>query len=307
MDKTFASLLRNSRLASYDRKLNQVYRASQHNRQKGNWGLKRNLPSVIRTPFVTISDLDTAEHQTPWRSGTSQVMFVRRWKENFPNSKKPMPRPEHVEHNISQMTPAEFKRFVKAAAKRAPEFQKMIDNQQLKPEQVYEYLGASFSDNNQHGVVGPTYSEHEVEMNYPVQGRFLNNDRDGYAVGVAGVVALCVKRNVTSMRYHGDRRERDFYVEEATIDTQGRPHVIVSPYKPGAAMALSELLGESSMDDGSHMGADRMKAEHMWSSSSSNNSQPAKENDNTQEHPNHKRLMAYLEMVTGKDNDDDKK
>ncbi|KAI7876555.1 hypothetical protein K492DRAFT_167016 [Lichtheimia hyalospora FSU 10163] len=298
MDKTFASLLRNSRLASYDRKLNQVYQVSQHNRQKGNWGLKRNLPGVIRTPFVNISDLDTAEHQTPWRSGTSQVMFVRRWKENFPNSKKPMPRPEHVEHNISQMTPSEFKRFVKVAAKRAPEFQKMINNQQLKPEQVYEYLGASFSDNSQQGVVGPTYSDHEVEMNYPVKGRFLNSDREGYAVGVAGVVALCIKRNVTSMRYHGDRRDRDFYVEEASIDPQGRPRVIVSPYKPGAAAALTEFLGDTNID-----GTDRMKAEHMWSSTS----QSPQKNDNIQEHPNHKRLMAYLDMVTGKDDDNDDK
>ncbi|CDS03357.1 hypothetical protein LRAMOSA00759 [Lichtheimia ramosa] len=304
MDKTFASLLRNSRLASYDRKLNQVYQVSKHNRQKGNWGLKRNLPGVIRTPFVTISDLDTAEHQTPWGSGTSQVMFVRRWKENFSNSKKPMPRPEHVEHNISQMTPSDFKKFAKAAAKRAPEFQKMINNQQLKPEQVYEYLGASFSENQQQGVVGPTYSEHQVEMSYPVKGRFLNKVHEGYAVGVAGVVALCVKRNTTSMGFHGDRVAHNFYVEEASIDPQGRPHVIVSPYKPNTVDEISEILNETSNNSGSHMdGLNRMKAEHMWS----NNQQSAKEKDNTREHPHHQRLMAYLDMVTGRDDGNDKK
>ncbi|CDH56428.1 hypothetical protein RO3G_08491 [Lichtheimia corymbifera JMRC:FSU:9682] len=297
MEKSFAGLLRNSRLARYDRKLAQVYCVSRENQQKGNWGLKRNLPSVIRTPFVTISDLDTAEHQTPWRSGTDQVMFVRRWKENFVNSKKPVPRPEHVEHNVALMTPAQFKNFVKQAAKRSPDFRQKLQDKVLKKEQIFEYLGVTFNDSPANGVVGPTYSDHQVEMSYPVQGRFLNNDREGYAVGIGGVVALCFKRYVSNPRLHGDRRQRTFYVEEASIDPQGRPHVVVSPYQPGVS-SIPEILGGENAEGSSLNG---MKAEDLWNTSRVRQERPMQDKpDNVQANPKHKELMECLDVFTDK-------
>ncbi|KAI8145916.1 hypothetical protein BJV82DRAFT_535275 [Fennellomyces sp. T-0311] len=294
MEKSFAGLLRNSRLASYDRKLGQVYEVSRKNQKKGNWGLKRNLPSVIRTPFVTIGDLDTAEHQTPWQSGTSQVAFVRRWKENFPNSKKPAPRSEHVEHNVALMTPADFKRFVKSASKRAPQFQQQIKEKTIKPEQVYEYLGATFSDTPSTSVVGPTYSEHDVGMNYPVEGRFLNSDRQGYAVGIAGIVALCQKRHMDMIRFHGDRRQRVFYVEEASVDAQGRPNVMVRPNQPGSS-SMPAIFGS---DDQYSSGT--MKASDMWNlrrSRSRADTTPQERPDNSQENPQHETLMKQFNVL----------
>ncbi|KAI7887461.1 hypothetical protein K492DRAFT_170354 [Lichtheimia hyalospora FSU 10163] len=301
MEKSFAGLLRNSRLAKYDRKLGQVYCVSRENQQKGNWGLKRNLPSVIRTPFVTISDLDTAEHQTPWRSGTNQVMFVRRWKENFVNSKKPVPRPEHVEHNVALMTPAQFKQFVKQAAKRLPEFQQKLQDKELKKEQIFEYLGVTFNDSPATGVVGPTYSDNPVEMNYRVDGRFLNNDRDGYAVGIGGVVALCFKRYVSNPRLHGDRRQRAFYVEEASIDAQGRPHVVVSPYEPGTSRITSILGGEDADHDALLSPSNDMKAEDLWNTSRVRQERPMQDKpDNVQANPKHQELMECLDVFTDK-------
>ena len=115
MSTSFASVLRNSRLASYDRSINQVYVKPKYSKS---WGLKRDLPSVVRTKFVTIGALDTAEHQTPWESGESKVLFIKRWKENFPGSKKPTPRAEELTYNIANMTPAEFQRFLPRITKK---------------------------------------------------------------------------------------------------------------------------------------------------------------------------------------------
>ncbi|KAI9264376.1 hypothetical protein BDA99DRAFT_571804 [Phascolomyces articulosus] len=305
LDKSIFGLLRNSRLASYDRKLGQVYEISRKNQKKGNWGLKRNLPSVIRTPFVTISDLDTAEHQTPWESGTSKVMFVRRWKENFPNSKKPAPRPEHVDHNVTLMTPGEFKQFVKSASKRSAQFQQQIQEQRIKPEQVYEFLGATFNDTPSTSVVGPTYSDYDIgTTNYPVEGRFLNSDRQGYAVGIAGIVALCQKRHMDTVRYHGDRRQRVFYVEEASVDAQGRPNVMVRPNQPGSS-SIPAILGSSA--DDRYMSSDEMKAKDMWSSSKPPRSRTTRKNtpreerpDNSQENPQHEALMEHFKDLDTK-------
>ncbi|CAO3596358.1 unnamed protein product [Absidia cylindrospora] len=236
MDKTFAGLLRHSRLASYNRTLPQVYTTPKKAKKMGNWGFKRGLPTVVRTRYVTVGDLDTAEHQTPWQSGESQVLFLKRWKENFPNSKAPSPRREQVQHNVAAMNPRAFKQFLKQASQQAPAFQQALKNKEVVPEQVYEYLSCHFNkdivnDQEQQqtgGVVGPTYSNHEVGWNYPVQGRILNTDTDGLAVGIGGVVAKLSRRNATGLRNTGDRRVREFYVTDAQINQQGRPEVTVN-------------------------------------------------------------------------------
>ncbi|KAI8645541.1 hypothetical protein BD408DRAFT_411599 [Parasitella parasitica] len=248
MEKSFASLLRHSRLSSYDRTLEQVYTAPRNFKKIGNWGLKRNLPTVIRTKNVTIGALDTGEHQTPWESGDGKVLFIHRWKENFPNSKKPSPRPEEIQHNAATMTPAEFQRLLKRSDKyKAKEFQEKLRNKELLPEQVFDYLQVKFATNPNEstaandGVVGPTYSDYDVGWGYPVQGRILNMDRMGHAVGVGGVVALMNKRTHSGLRNSGDRAVRTFYVRNAEIDPQGKPKVEVTLQPKGSSSSIPLL------------------------------------------------------------------
>ncbi|ORE15221.1 hypothetical protein BCV71DRAFT_266782 [Rhizopus microsporus] len=211
------------------RSIDQVYTAPSHCKQIGDWGLKRSLPTVIRTPYLTVQQLDTAEHQTPWRSGNSQVLFIKRWKENFPNSKKPAPRSDQDKYNIVKMTPAEFKRFLQQCAKRAPEFRQLLEQKKVVPEQVFDYLQVAFKDSPGDAVVGPLYSDYQQAEPVIVQGRILNAaKRNGHVVGVGGITALLPKRHTVYMRQLGDRRVRTFYVEEASIDEEGRPRVILS-------------------------------------------------------------------------------
>lgn len=229
MSNSFASLLRGSRLASYSKSVEQVYTTPTHSKRIGDWGLKRNLPTVIRTPYLTINSLDTAEHQTPWRSGSSQVLFTKRWKENFPNSKRPAARSDQTIHNIVKMTPAEFNRFLQHCAKQAPKFQQLLQQKKQVPEQVFDYLSITFSDGPGDRVVGPTYSDHPVTESYPVEGRILNAAKyNGHVVGIGGVAAFLPKRHSLGLRQLGDRRVRTFYVEEAEIDEDGKPRVTLS-------------------------------------------------------------------------------
>ncbi|KAI8060860.1 hypothetical protein BC940DRAFT_311270 [Gongronella butleri] len=232
MDKTFAGLFRHSRLASYDRTLAQVYTTPKSAKKTGNWGLKRSLPTVVRTGYVTVGDLDTSEHQTPWQSGESQVLFVKRWKELFPGSKAPLPRRDQVQHNVASMTPQQFKRFLKQARQQAPAFQQALKNKEVTPEQVFDFLHCHFNKdltlNEQDSVVGPTYSNYEVEYTHPVKGRILNKQHDGYAVGIQGIVAKLSKTTAAGLRVGTDRGVRDFFVQDARIDPQGRPEVTVN-------------------------------------------------------------------------------
>ncbi|KAI8342726.1 hypothetical protein BC941DRAFT_413674 [Chlamydoabsidia padenii] len=304
MDKTFAGLLRHSRLASYDRTLPQVYTTPKHAKKVGNWGFKRGLPTVVRTRYVTVGDLDTAEHQTPWQSGESQVLFLKRWKENFPNSTAPTPRREQVQHNVAAMNPQAFKRFLKRASQQAPAFQQALKNKELVPDQVYEYLSCHFNkdlvnDTEDGGVVGPTYSDHQVGWNYPVEGRVLNPDTDGFAVGVGGVVAKLARRNATGFRNNaGDRRVRQFFVVDAHINKQGRPEVtlniqsrpssmdsiLTSNYYPSHQQLGNKTTNEPALED---MFLGRRTS--RYTDLRANN-----DTDNIQPNPNHNELMSRI-------------
>ncbi|CAO3597453.1 unnamed protein product [Absidia cylindrospora] len=251
MEKSFASLLRHSKLATYDRRLNQVYSTPKQRKQHGDWGLKRTLPSVIRTPYVTIGDLDTVEHQTPWESGHSQVAFLQRWKENFgdiPTSRPTRQRHDihqqhhkdgHEYHNVTSMTRSQFNHFIKHTI--TPEtvntLQQALRTNQITRDQVYDYLNISFHPELS-SVVGPIYStnlaqslpnNNNIGSEAMVEGRILNVQKGGYAVGIGGVVALLPKRFAVGIKKPGDRQlVRKLYVRRAYIDDQGKPQVIVS-------------------------------------------------------------------------------
>ncbi|KAG1109473.1 hypothetical protein G6F42_015645 [Rhizopus arrhizus] len=263
MSNTFASLLRNSRLASYDRTINQVYTTPLKRKQIGDWGLKRNLPTVIRTRYATIEALDTAEHQTPWQSGNDKVLFVKRWKENFPESRRPAPRSDKHTYNIAKMTPVDFRRFLQQCAKRAPEFQHLV---------------------------GPTYSDYTSDEPYSVEGRILNAGRHGHAVGIGGVVAHLPKRHSLGLRQLGDRRVRTFYVESAHIDDEGKPKVVLTMTPPGTA-SLPFMLAFDDVADDQHQ---TMTTSEMFLTRKQSIGKVRDDQDQAKANPNHDALMSRI-------------
>jgi hypothetical protein len=288
MSNSFGSLLRNSRLASFDRSINQVYTTGAKRKAVGDWGLKRNLPTVIRTRLVNIQQLDTAEHQTPWQSGESQVMFVNRWKENFPQtSKRPTPRADQIHHNIVQMTPAHFRRFLKQCAQKEPRFQAALRKKELVPEQVFEFLNVSFTEGPAEGIVGPTYSEYNGGEASSVEGRILNAGRHGHNVGIGGVVAFLPRRSSDSLRHLGDRKVRTFYVESASLDEQGKPSVVLTVNPPGASSIPLVLSLED--DDQVH----RMSTADMFLTRRESIGR-IKEEDRVKANPDHEKVMNRI-------------
>ncbi|KAI8642338.1 hypothetical protein BD408DRAFT_416639 [Parasitella parasitica] len=288
MSNTFASLLRNSRLASYDQTISQVYTTPLKRKHIGDWGLKRNLPTVIRTRYATIEGLDTGEHQTPWQSGNSKVLFLKRWKENFPESRKPTPRSDSQTHNIAKMSPVDFRRFLQQCAKRAPDFQQLVKQKELVPDQLYDYLKISFADTND--FVGPTYSDYTSDEPYSVEGRILNAGRYGHAVGVGGVVAHLPKRHSLELRQLGDRKVRTFYVESAHIDDEGKPKVVLTVTPSGTA-SLPFLLA---FDDGVDYKHKTITTAEMFLTRRESIGKVRDNQNQTQANPKHDELMSRI-------------
>lgn len=97
---TFSKLLRQSKFASYDPAINQVYTSFGGYSHRGHWGTKRDLPpkrkhkvsdplvsssggrgSARRNPVAFISALDSAEGQTEWSSAEKDARWLRRLEE----------------------------------------------------------------------------------------------------------------------------------------------------------------------------------------------------------------------------------
>jgi len=290
MNKSFGDLLRHSRLASYDRTLEQVYTSPLKYRKTGDWGLKRNLPTVIRTKHLMVHQLDTAEHQTPWESGEGKILFIKRWKENFPNSHKPAPRSEDISYNIIDMTPAEFQRFLKRASYQSKEFQDLMEKKEITADEVFDYLKCTFADtpSHQNSVVGPTYSDYEIGWDYPVQGRILNTARSGHhVVGIAGIVAVLMKRNAIGLRNMGERKVRTFYVNHAELDDQGKPRVEVSLQSKNATSSIPLLNNYESYD----------AFEFKYKSNRPRNQTSESNAANITPNPDHNDLMSRIAML----------
>lgn len=92
----FSKLLRQARISSFDPAVPQVYTAPPAYAARGEWGMKRPLPSSSASIFgsssgsaaypgalryVEVSHLDTAEGQTTWKEREKETLFVKRWAE----------------------------------------------------------------------------------------------------------------------------------------------------------------------------------------------------------------------------------
>ncbi|CAO3623323.1 unnamed protein product [Mucor hiemalis] len=255
---SFASLLRSSRLATYDRSISQVYTTPL--KKKANWGLKRDLPKVIRTKYVTIGALDTSDIKHLGNRAT-----------------RPAPRLDTETHNIVRITPAQFNRFLGQVSKLAsiPSI--------VKEERI---------ESPAESPVGPTYSDYydKEAPAYPVEGRILNAEKHGHAVGIAGVVAFLPKRHSMRLRQLGDRRVRTFYVESAHIDDEGKPKVVLTTTPPGTASLPFMLNFDDDVEEpftSSHMFLKRKES-------------IGRVDDHIKANPDHDKLMSRIAGLINK-------
>ncbi|KAF9131137.1 hypothetical protein BGX30_013221 [Mortierella sp. GBA39] len=253
MERSFSHLLRTSRLATFDKNINQIYTTSGKAKAIGDWGLKRNLPTVLRTHYLTIEQLDTAEHQTPFQSATSDFLFLQRWKENFPRSRPPQPQPVAVKKDLSTMTDVEFKKLLETAREKRQEWKAALSKGEVRPDEHLRFLniltrhskGSSIdtetsqasigmsrtpantstsapnAGSNSRVKVGPTYGFFEPSTPTIVQGRSLGRFRQNQVVGSL----------------------QPYYVHKAEIEADGRPNVVLSMSPPSPASWSTSSIG----------------------------------------------------------------
>ncbi|KAG0261018.1 hypothetical protein BG011_001437 [Mortierella polycephala] len=249
MERSFSHLLRTSRLATFDKNIAQIYTTTGAAKAIGDWGLKRNLPVVLRTHLLDIEQLDTAEHQTPFQSASSDYLFIQRWKENFPRSRPPQPQPLLIKKDLATMTDVEFKKLLQQARDKKQEWKDALANNDFRSTEHLDFLNISslngkspthdFSKrsnsafNSSRPKVGPTYGFYEPSTPVAVQGRGLNHSRNGNDIGVCGVVASLPS---TTAPYPISKSLDTYYVVKAELEADGRPNVILSrtPVAPGS-------------------------------------------------------------------------
>ncbi|KAF9956102.1 hypothetical protein BGZ72_003039 [Mortierella alpina] len=270
MERSFSHLLRTSRLATFDRNIAQIYTTSGKAKAIGDWGLKRNLPTVLRTHYLNIEQLDTAEHQTPFQSAASDYLFLQRWKENFPRSRPPQPQPVAVKKDLSTMTDAEFKKLLAQAREKRQEWKEALAKNDVRADDHLNFLNiatrntgrgsidtatsqASFaahtsnsntssapltSGSSSRVKVGPTYGFFEPSTATIVQGRSVGRSKSSQFIGVCGVVASLPSYSAAHL-YNTSKSLQPYYVYKAEIEADGRPNVVLglTPIQPGNWLA----------------------------------------------------------------------
>ncbi|RIA97197.1 hypothetical protein C1645_687118, partial [Glomus cerebriforme] len=229
---SFSQLLRNSRLSKFDPTLSQVYKTYGEYHRNGEYGVKRNLPNHLRTNVITIGEIDTLEHQTPYKSAETLTRFRKKWKENFLISK----RVEQLKSsdinqrnlkNIVRMSKNEFEKLLKKIEKRKDEWDKLLTKDS---EDFLEFLGLTFDTKSSNSIIkGLTYSHNNPGINFQVQGRILNRDANGvFAVGISGLVGSLHFGKAHRLAHVNRKKLENFYIEKVEFDDQGRPNVRVS-------------------------------------------------------------------------------
>ncbi|KAG0201464.1 hypothetical protein BGX28_005717 [Mortierella sp. GBA30] len=274
MERSFSHLLRTSRLATFDRNVAQIYTTSGKAKAIGDWGLKRNLPTVLRTHYLNIEQLDTAEHQTPFQSAASDYLFLQRWKENFPRSRPPQPQPLAIKKDLSTMTDAEYKKLLAEAREKRQAWKEALSKNEVRADDHLNYLNimtrhsakksidtatsqSTFATNaataanssiassapltsgsNTRVKVGPTYGFFEPSTPTIVQGRSLGRSKTNQFIGVCGVVAA-LPTYTPSHLYNTTKSLQPYYVHKAEIEADGRPNVVLglTPPQPGGWLA----------------------------------------------------------------------
>jgi hypothetical protein len=264
-EQSFARLLRTSRLASYDPRIAQVYTTHGSARAKGDWGLKRNLPTAVRTNYITVNALDTAQHQTPFESAQDQVWRLQRWREAFPDSRPPRPRPAKPTTNIMRLTAAQWCDFLRKAEARKHEWRQGVRDLKLQPDQHLAFMQAAYrpryivrnearltatalynelpttaivNESGEHALVGPTYDWWQTPQK-AVLGRVLSRVTLGYAIGIGGVVGLLSNSKALSVNFMRPGLSL-YYVEKVRMNERGAVTVWLSQ-TPSTAAARPTL------------------------------------------------------------------
>ncbi|GBC02416.1 hypothetical protein RclHR1_04610002 [Rhizophagus clarus] len=232
---SFSQLLRNSRLSKFDPTLSQVYKTYGEYHRLGDYGVKRNLPNYLRTNVVTISEMDTMEHQTPYNSAETLIRFKRKWKENFLISKtvEPLKSSDINQRNfinISKLSKKDFEKLLKKIKKRKDEWNELLTTTTYDSNDWLEFLGLTYDTKISNSIIkGLTYSHNNPGVNFQVQGRILNKDSNGiFAVGISGVVGSLHFGKAQRLVQVNRKKLDNFYIEKVEFDDQGRPNIRVS-------------------------------------------------------------------------------
>ncbi|PKY42779.1 hypothetical protein RhiirA4_540647 [Rhizophagus irregularis] len=235
MSSSFSQLLRNSRLSKFDPKLSQVYKTYGEYQKLGDYGVKRNLPNYLRTNVVTINEIDTIEHQTPYNSAETLIRFKRKWKENFLISKTAEPLKSNDIYqrnfiNISKLSLKDFKKLLKKIEKRKYDWNQLLINSTYDSNNWLEFLGLTFIKKSSNSIIkGLNYSHNNPGINFKVQGRILNKDSNGiFAIGISGLVCSLHFGKAQRLIQVNRKKLDNFYLEKVDFDDQGRPNIRVS-------------------------------------------------------------------------------
>ncbi len=254
----------------------QVITAPKANRAVGDWGLKRDLP-VRKTAMISLTDLDTVEHQTPFKSANEPYLQRARFQElwmdlrvgHSTTNRLAMAAPLTDPHAVSLATMggAKFARLVEQVRGRRQEFldylrEKSIDLESISMQeleaQTEDFLGLKgvpLRVPQTAPTAGLSYAPPTLS-NLPdgsgfgertVPARFLRGRSSGrivHAVGVGGFTAVMGTVVDNIRQKTRDRARITVRPTKAIMHAAGNLEMTVEPYTPETGAAREKRAQE---------------------------------------------------------------
>lgn len=251
---SFSSLLRASPLNAFPA-TSVVVPASSTLRASGHWGLKRTVPLERRqAESLDVNSMDN-DYGFPLLLETSQLKF-QVMDELFSNIDADVDKAGGCTQlfdgfavisddppNLATMSDDEFATLQKHVKSKKADFEAATtSNPILKsdPQHFLDFFNVTSTDdpNFPCSLSYRSVADTSIESNAPnpVKGRILNKTKGGFAVGIAGVVALLPDSPTHVIRHMFDYLDRskiyDFYIQSARWSRAGIPNVVVSMRSP---------------------------------------------------------------------------
>ncbi|KAJ2647669.1 hypothetical protein IWW40_004483 [Coemansia sp. RSA 1250] len=261
MESAFARIYRSSKLASYDRGIEQIYTSYGKAAKQKDWGLKRPMAKFANTKLAFIRDIDAMEQVTDFAPANKEYIRMKTWTENFTESHSPhySSASEHTfdllddfdtlepkgkpkqgasetkrRHgplrNIGKMTRRQWAKFLEEAHARRAEWKGELAKGNFAPEEALTFMGATNVSGIQNDGIHrqPTYHDYAPPTEtLQVQGRVLGRVAAMYTVAVQGIIATLPLQNHAMEAGFHYRDVKNFYVHSARFDDRGRPQVVL--------------------------------------------------------------------------------
>ena len=180
----FAKIFRKSKFTSYEPLIKQVYSSIPSNSRKGDWGTKINIPLGWKSPYISITAIQSTEKLTTFDSALNRYLNLKRFRKNFGNNEAWIGLSESPIIYLVDLNHLQFQELLTKIRKKRKEWSKINNNENFDIKKVLN-ISSGLDFNKK---VAPSSYKIDRISKSEVKGRALIITTSKILVGVNGTI-----------------------------------------------------------------------------------------------------------------------